>query len=65
MKDQKECLRTKVCFDHSFSIRKGNSDKKILELCENRTDLVYEREYNLNMKPLEIDLLVIKKDKNL
>ena len=35
-----------------------------LELCENRTDLIYEREYNLNTKPLEIDLLVIKKDKN-
>lgn len=35
-----------------------------LELCENRTDLVYEREYNLNTKPLEIDLLVIKKDRN-
>lgn len=35
-----------------------------LELRENRTDLVYEREYNLNMKPLEIDLLVIKKDRN-
>lgn len=39
--------------------------KKILELRENRTDLVYEREYDLNMKPFEIDLLVIKKDKNL
>lgn len=35
-----------------------------LELRENRTDLVYEREYNLNTKPLEIDLLIIKKDKN-
>lgn len=35
-----------------------------LELCENRTDLIYEREYNLNTKPLEIDLLVIKKEKN-
>lgn len=35
-----------------------------LELCENRNDLIYEREYNLNTKPLEIDLLVIKKDKN-
>ena len=32
-----------------------------LELAENRDDLVYEKEYNLNMKPLEIDLLVIKK----
>lgn len=35
-----------------------------LELAENRTDLIYEKEYNLNSKPLEIDLLVIKKDKN-
>lgn len=33
-----------------------------LELSENRKDLIYEREYNLNTKPLEIDLLVIKKD---
>ena len=35
-----------------------------LELRENRTDLIYEKEYNLNTKPLEIDLLVIKKDGN-
>lgn len=34
-----------------------------LELCENRADLIYEKEYNLNTKPLEIDLLVIKKDR--
>lgn len=33
-----------------------------LEFEENRMDLVYEKEYNLNTKPLEIDLLVIKKD---
>lgn len=33
-----------------------------LELSANRQDLVYEREYNLNTKPLEIDLLVIKKN---
>lgn len=35
-----------------------------LELSLNRADLIYEREYNLNTKPLEIDLLVIKKDRN-
>lgn len=35
-----------------------------LELSANRNDLIYEREYNLNTKPLEIDLLVIKKDKD-
>ncbi len=35
-----------------------------LELAENRAHLVYEKEYNLNTKPLEIDLLVIKKDKD-
>lgn len=35
-----------------------------LELAENRADLVYEKEYNLNTKSLEIDLLVIKKDKD-
>ncbi|MCI9500658.1 MAG: hypothetical protein HFG76_01390 [Hungatella sp.] len=33
-----------------------------LEFSANRNDLTYEREYNLNTKPLEIDLLVIKKD---
>lgn len=33
-----------------------------LELEENRSDLIFEKEYNLNTKPLEIDLLVIKKD---
>ena len=36
-----------------------------LELADNRDKLIYEKEYNLNLRPLEIDLLVIKKDKNL
>ena len=35
-----------------------------LELAQNRADLVYHKEYNLNTKPLEVDLLVIKKDSN-
>ncbi len=34
-----------------------------LELAENREDLIYEKEYNLNTKPLEIDFLVIKKNR--
>lgn len=34
-----------------------------LELNENRKDLEYNKEYNLNTKPLEVDLLVIKKNK--
>ncbi len=34
-----------------------------LELSANRDGLVYEREHNLNRKPLQIDLLVIKKDR--
>lgn len=34
-----------------------------LELAKNRDNLVFVKEYNLNTKPLEIDLLVIKKDK--
>ena len=49
------------------------SDKKVqwhpgfvaamgLELAESRDGLVFEKEYNLNTKPLEIDLLVIKKE---
>ncbi len=33
-----------------------------LELAQNRSDLEYYKEYNLNTKPLEVDLLVIKKD---
>ena len=33
-----------------------------LELSQNRSDLEYHKEYNLNTKPLEVDLLVIKKD---
>ncbi len=33
-----------------------------LEFTANRKDLIFEKEYNLNTKPLEIDLLVIKKD---
>ena len=33
-----------------------------LELAESRESLVFEKEYNLNTKPLEIDLLVIKKE---
>ena len=32
-----------------------------LELKKNRDDLFFEKEYNLNTKPLEIDLLVIKR----
>lgn len=33
-----------------------------LELREYREDLIFESEYNLNTRPLEIDLLVIKKE---
>ena len=32
-----------------------------LEFAENREQLIFEKEYNLNTKPLEIDLLVVKK----
>ena len=32
-----------------------------LDLGPDRDDLIFEKEYNLNTKPLEIDLLVIKK----
>ena len=34
------------------------------EFRENMDDLIYEKEYNLSTKPLEIDLLVIKKEPN-
>ncbi len=33
-----------------------------LEFKENRDDLIFEKEYNLNTKPLETDLLIIKKN---
>ena len=33
-----------------------------LEFAESRDGLIFEKEYNLNTKPLEIDLLVIKKE---
>lgn len=33
-----------------------------LEFSEDREKIIYEKEYNLNTKPLEIDLLVIKKE---
>ena len=33
-----------------------------LELKEYRENLIFEKEYNLNTKPLEIDLLIIKKE---
>lgn len=32
-----------------------------LEFAKDRKNLIFEKEYNLNTKPLEIDLLVIKK----
>lgn len=35
-----------------------------LELSYNRQNLIFEKEYNLNTKPLEIDLLIIKKESN-
>lgn len=35
-----------------------------LELMENQNGLSYEREYNLSSEPLQIDLLVIKKNPN-
>lgn len=33
-----------------------------LDFGEDRADLIFEKEYNLNTKPLDIDLLVIKKE---
>ena len=33
-----------------------------LEFASNRDKLVFQQEYNLNTRPLEVDLLIIKKD---
>lgn len=35
-----------------------------LELRKNKDDLIYEKEHNLNSKPIQIDFLVIKKQKD-
>lgn len=35
-----------------------------LELIENKADLDYTNEYNLNSKPIQMDLLVIKKSRD-
>ena len=34
------------------------------ELRENKTDLEFDREYNLSKKPLQMDMLIIKKEKD-
>ena len=49
-------MKTKIQWHPAFAAAMD------LELIQNRGDLIYEKEYNLNTKPLEIDLLVIKKD---
>ncbi|MBD5136094.1 MAG: hypothetical protein HDT39_09075 [Lachnospiraceae bacterium] len=36
-----------------------------LELRKNKDDLIYEKEHNLNSKPIQIDFLVIKKQKEI
>ena len=35
-----------------------------LELCENAENLTYTEEYNINSKPLQMDMLIIKKPKD-
>ena len=51
-------MKTKIQWHPAFAAAMD------LELIQNRNDLIYEKEYNLNTKPLEIDLLVIKKDRS-
>ncbi len=43
---------TKIQWHPGFAAAMG------LELAENRDDLIIQKEFNLNTKPLEIDLLV-------
>lgn len=47
-------MKTKIQWHPAFAAAMD------LELIQNRSDLIYEKKYNLNTKPLEIDLLVIK-----
>ena len=49
-------MKTKIQWHPAFAAAMD------LEFIQNRNELIYEKEYNLNTKPLEIDLLVIKKD---
>ena len=51
--------------DYKIQWHSGFAAAIDLELAEYRDFLTYEREYNLNRKPLEIDLLVVKKEKNI
>lgn len=62
----------KICYTKAERLY-GMKDTKIqwhpgfvaamnLELSQNRDDLIFEKEHNLNTKPLEIDLLIIRKD---
>ena len=51
-------MKTKIQWHPAFAAAMD------LELIQNRNDLIYEKEYNLNTKPLEIDLLVIKKNRS-
>ncbi len=50
---------TKIQWHPGFAAAMG------LELAENRDDLIIQKEFNLNTKPLEIDLLVIKKNSDI
>ena len=63
-----------ICYNQNERRRLWVKDTKVqwhpgfvaamnLELAKNRDDLIFVKEYNLNTKPLEVDLLVIKKDK--
>ncbi|MCM1189502.1 MAG: hypothetical protein NC541_09415 [bacterium] len=47
---------TKIQWHSAFASALG------LDFGPDRADLIFEKEYNLNTKPLEIDLLVIKKE---
>ena len=58
-KEQKDAIQKDIQWHPAFVSAMN------LEFTENREDLVFEREYNLNTKPLEIDLLIIKKEKDI
>ena len=52
----------KIMSDINIQWHMGFVAAMYLELRENRDSLIFDKEHNLNTKPLQIDLLVIKKD---
>ena len=73
MRETAICNAMEMCYNLTNTKEFSMKDTKIqwhpgfvaamnLEFAKDREGLIFEKEYNLNTKPLEIDLLVIRKD---